>query len=39
VEQKVDDVNRLPNNLFDRYDFFEELGRGAYGVVYRLRKN
>uniref|UniRef100_A0A915JT26 Uncharacterized protein n=1 Tax=Romanomermis culicivorax TaxID=13658 RepID=A0A915JT26_ROMCU len=35
IERKVRDVNRLPNNFFDKYLLCEELGRGSYGVVYR----
>lgn len=35
VEHKVLDVNRLPDDLYEKYIICEELGRGAYGVVYR----
>lgn len=29
------DPNRLPANIYDKYDVFEEVGHGAYGVVRR----
>lgn len=35
MEHKVRDVNKLSNDLNDKYIICEELGRGAYGVVYR----
>uniref|UniRef100_A0A914XER3 Uncharacterized protein n=1 Tax=Plectus sambesii TaxID=2011161 RepID=A0A914XER3_9BILA len=34
-EYRTIDVNRLPNDLQSKYIICEELGRGAYGTVYR----
>uniref|UniRef100_A0A914ZQD0 Titin n=1 Tax=Parascaris univalens TaxID=6257 RepID=A0A914ZQD0_PARUN len=34
-EYRTIDVNRLPNDLEAKYIICEELGRGAYGTVYR----
>ncbi|OUC40207.1 immunoglobulin I-set domain protein, partial [Trichinella nativa] len=34
---KTDD--QLPGNFYDKYTLCEELGRGAYGVVYRAIEN
>lgn len=34
-DRKAFDVNNLPNDLNEKYIICEELGRGAYGVVYR----
>lgn len=35
LEHVAIDVNRLRNDFLDRYIICEEIGRGAYGVVYR----
>ncbi|CAI4227244.1 unnamed protein product [Auanema sp. JU1783] len=35
VDYKTVDVHKLPNDLHSKYIICEELGRGAYGTVYR----